>query len=63
MEEIQREYGEYIMDMHLPPPGTPTQSVEAGYMANAWIRARHPDYDSLRSILDDIGERIQVWAE
>jgi hypothetical protein len=63
VEEIQREYGEYIMDMHLPPLGTPTQSVEAGYMANAWIRARHPDYDSLRSILDDIGERIQVWAE
>ena len=27
------------------PPGTPTQPVEAGYMANAWVRLRHPDYD------------------
>lgn len=63
VEGIQHDYGENIMDMHMPPPGTPTQSVEAGYMANAWIRARHPDYDSLRGILDDIGNRVQVWAD
>ena len=62
VEEIQREYGEYIIDMHLPPPGTPTQPVEGGYMANAWVRARHPDYDALRGILDDIGRRVQVFA-
>jgi hypothetical protein len=31
-----------------PPaaPGTPTQPIEAGYMANAWIRMKHPDYDA-----------------
>lgn len=62
VEEIQADYGPHIIDMHFPPPGTPTQSVEAGYMANAWIRVRHHDYDTLRSILDDIGRRIQVWA-
>ncbi|MCP4225747.1 MAG: ATP-grasp domain-containing protein [Actinomycetia bacterium] len=62
MEGIQRDYGEHIIDVHLPPEGTPTQSVEAGYMANAWIRVRHPDFDTLRNILDDIGERAQVWA-
>jgi len=55
--------GEWIIDMHLPAPGTPTQPVEAGYMANAWARLRHPDFDTLRSILDDLGERIQVRAE
>ena len=26
--------------------GTATQPVEAGYMANAWVRLRHPDYDT-----------------
>jgi biotin carboxylase len=62
VEEVQRDYADYIIDMHLPPEGTPTQTVEAGYMANAWIRARHPDYDSLRGILDDIGNRVQVWS-
>ncbi len=63
VEEVRRDHGEWIIDMHLPAPGTPTQPVEAGYMANAWARLRHPDFDTLRSILDDLGERIQVRAE
>ena len=63
VDEIQHQYGEHIIDMDLPPPGTPTQSVEGGYMANAWLRARHPDFDALRAMLDDIGQRVQVWAE
>jgi hypothetical protein len=61
-EEIQRRYGEWIVDAHLPPPGTPTQPVGAGYMANAWVRMRHPDYDTLRAMLDDVGRTIQVRA-
>ncbi len=47
---------------HLPDPGTPTQPVEAGYMANAWMRVRHPDYDELRHILNMIGETVRVHA-
>ena len=31
-------------------------------MANAWMRLRHPDYDELRRILNEIGERVQVHA-
>jgi hypothetical protein len=42
-------FGEWILDSHLPPPGTATQGVEGGYMANAYVRMRHPDYDTLRS--------------
>ena len=61
-EEIQRRFGEWILDAHLPPPGTPTQPVEAGYLANAWVRMRHPDYDQLRSMLDTVGEVMQVRA-
>ncbi len=55
-------YGEWILDSHLPPVGTPTQGVEAGYMANAWIRMRHPDYDQLRRMLDQIGRTVKVLA-
>jgi glutathione synthase/RimK-type ligase-like ATP-grasp enzyme len=62
VDEIQRRYGEWILDAHLPPEGTPTQPVEAGYMANAWIRMKHPDYDELRSMLDAVGEIVQVRA-
>ena len=46
-----------------PPPGTPTQDVEAGYMANAWIRMRHTDYDELRRMLNMVGETIKVLAK
>ena len=49
VDEIQSRHGEWVIDAHLPPAGTPTQPVEAGYMANAWIRLRHPDYDELRT--------------
>jgi formate-dependent phosphoribosylglycinamide formyltransferase (GAR transformylase) len=62
LEEIQREYASWILDFHLPPPGTPTQPVEAGYLANAWFRMRHPDYDELRRMLDAVGERVQMRA-
>ena len=55
VEDIQGRAGEWVIDAHLPSPGTPTQSVEAGYMANAYVRMRHPDYDTLRGMLDDVG--------
>ena len=60
--EYLDQISDLIIDHRLPPVGTPTQPVEAGYMANAWIRVRHPDYDTLRSILNTIGERVQVRA-
>jgi hypothetical protein len=62
IERIERAYGEWILDSHLPPPGTATQPVEAGYMANAWIRMRHPEYDELRRMLDDVGHTVKVLA-
>src|SRR5450755_4596312 len=55
VEEMQRQYGEWVIDAHLPPAGTPTQPVEAGYMANAYVRMRHPDYDTLHAMLDAVG--------
>lgn len=61
-EEIFGKYGDLVVGQHFPAPGTPTQSVEAGYMANAWMRVRHEDFDTLRGILDEIGEHIQVRA-
>ena len=47
IEEIRGRNDEWVIDAYLPDPGTPTQPVEAGYMANAWVRMRHPDYDVL----------------
>ena len=62
VEDIHRQFGRWVVDSHLPAPGTPTQPIEAGYMANAWIRMRHPDYDELRSMLDAVGQTVHVYA-
>ena len=62
VQEINRRYGDCIVAAHLPDAGTPTQPVAGGYMANAWMRVRHPDYDTLRHMLNDIGETIKVHA-
>ena len=62
VEELQQQFGEWVIDAHLPPPGTPTQGVEAGYMANAYVRMRHPDYDVLRDMLDTVGRTLHVYA-
>jgi formate-dependent phosphoribosylglycinamide formyltransferase (GAR transformylase) len=61
-DAIFARYAGSILDHHLPPVGTATQPVEAGYMANAWIRMRHPDYDELRRMLTHVGETLRVHA-
>jgi carbamoylphosphate synthase large subunit len=62
VDEAHARYGEWVIDAHFPDPGTPTQPIEAGYLANAWARLRHPDYDTLRGMLDDLGQLVQVHA-
>ncbi|HWO18827.1 MAG TPA: hypothetical protein VNO30_08620 [Kofleriaceae bacterium] len=62
LEAIGRKYGGYIIDAHTPPEGTPTQPVEAGYMANAWLRMKHESYDTLRGMLDEVGQTVKVRA-
>ncbi|MFD0980633.1 ATP-grasp domain-containing protein [Tropicimonas aquimaris] len=61
-ETIFGKYGNLVVGQHFPPPDTPTQQVEAGYMANAWMRVRHEDHDTLHAILNEIGETIRVRA-
>jgi len=60
--EIRAAFGEHLIDWHLPHEGTPTQPVEAGYMANAWIRLKHENYDHLRYMLDVVGRTVKVRA-
>ncbi|HVJ93224.1 MAG TPA: hypothetical protein VM580_25660 [Labilithrix sp.] len=61
-DEIFGRFGARIIDSHFPPPGTPTQGVDAGYMANAWLRMKDHDYDALRSMLDVVGQTLKVHA-
>jgi formate-dependent phosphoribosylglycinamide formyltransferase (GAR transformylase) len=62
LDQMEAKYGGWVIDAHLPPPGTATQPVAAGYMANAYVRMKHPDYDVLHAMLDDVGETVTVHA-
>lgn len=62
LEVVEQRFGECIIDGHFPPVGSPTSPIEAGYMANAWIRMRHPDYDELRQIVETVGRTVRVLA-
>ena len=62
LPQIGNMFGSNIIDVHLPPEGHATQPVEAGYMANAWIRMKHENYDDLRRILDIVGQTVKVRA-
>jgi hypothetical protein len=62
LETVRYRHSTRLIDWHLPSPGTPTQGVDAGYMANAWIRVMHEDWDGLRGVLDDIGRTVRVRA-
>lgn len=63
LDEVHRRFGKWFIDEHIPSPGTPTQPVDAGYMANAWMRLKHPDYDTLRGMLNMIGQTVKVIAQ
>ena len=62
LDAIGKAFGPHIIDVHLPPEGSPTQPVSAGYMANAWIRMKHESYDELRRMLDIVGQTVKVRA-
>ena len=63
LDIVNRMFGRWIGDVHLPAVGSRTAEVGAGYMGHAWMHVRHPDYDECRRMLDFIGQTVKVWAE
>jgi hypothetical protein len=62
LDAVRNAFGPHLIDWHLPPEGAPTQPVEGGYMANAWIRMKHENYDELRRMLDLVGQTVRTRA-
>ena len=63
IEAVRNAFGPHFIDWHLPQAGTPTQPVEAGYMANAWVRMKHENFDELRRMLDVVGQTVRTRAQ
>jgi hypothetical protein len=62
LDRVRRKFAPWWIDDHVPQIGSQTQGIENGYMANAWVRLRHPDYNELRSMLDEIGQTVRLQA-
>jgi formate-dependent phosphoribosylglycinamide formyltransferase (GAR transformylase) len=62
LDAVKQAFGAHLIDLHIPHEGSPTGPVEAGYMANAWIRLKHENYDELRRMLDVVGQTVRVRA-
>jgi formate-dependent phosphoribosylglycinamide formyltransferase (GAR transformylase) len=62
LEAVRRQCGPWIWAHELPRAGRRTVPIEKGYLANAWFRLKHPDYDELRRMMDFIGRTLKVRA-
>lgn len=63
LDKVQEQAGQWLGDMHLPPVGSHTAEVGAGYMGHGWVHIRHPDYDECRRITEWVGQTLRIWAE
>ncbi len=62
LDRLFKKYGQWIFEYDFPKPGTPTRPFDISDTANAWLKIKHPDYDVLRGILDDIGKTVKAFA-
>ena len=62
LDKVAKRYGEWIWQSEVPPPGRKTVPIEKGYLANAWFRVKHPDYDELLRMMNAIGATLKVRA-
>jgi biotin carboxylase len=62
LQEAQRQCGEWIYEAEIPAPGSPTLPLEKGWLVNTWIRLRHPDFDTLRGMMDFLGRTVKAYA-
>ena len=59
---VRRRCAGWIWAEELPRPGRRTAPLSKGYLANAWFRLRHPDYDELLRMMEFVGRTLRVRA-
>ena len=62
LDQVAKRCGDWIWQSELPVPGKKTVPIEKGYLANAWFRLKHPDYDELLRMMEYIGSTLKVRA-
>lgn len=60
LEEVMRKIRPFLFAKEIPAVGRQTVAIEKGYLANAWFRLRHTDYDALCECMSWIGRTLRV---
>jgi len=62
LARVRQIAGPHLFASSVPRPGSWTVPIEKGYLANAWFRVRHSDYDRLLDLMTEIGRTLEVRA-
>jgi len=62
LAEVRARCGRWIWQLEVPRRGRRTVPPEKGYLANAWFRLAHPDYDELRRMMTFVGRTLRLRA-
>ncbi|MEO8277820.1 MAG: ATPase [Thermoanaerobaculia bacterium] len=60
LEQVMDRIRPWLFAHEIPPLGRATVAIEKGYLANAWFRLRHTDYDALCELMNWIGRTLKV---
>lgn len=60
LDEVMRRIRPFVFAKEVPAIGRETVAIEKGYLANAWFRLRHADYDALCELMNWIGRTLKV---
>ena len=58
--EVLERIRPWVFAKEIPAVGRATVAIEKGYLANAWFRLRHTDYDELCELMNWIGRTLKV---
>lgn len=63
LEEAWAKCRPFLYEYEIPTPGSPTRSLDKGWLVNTWFRLRHEDYDQLRELMTFLGRTVKCRAK
>lgn len=63
LEEAWARCRRFFYEYEIPTPGSPTRSLDKGWLVNTWFRLRHEDYDELRELMTFLGRTVKCRAK
>ena len=63
LHEFMRKYGDFVVEQHLSPVGTPRRNWKHTLISDGHILLRHPDFRVANELADLVANEITLYAE